>query len=107
MEDKTDRRENVFGETRDNRNEQELYMEIQLPPEDHARLADIAQKTGRPESEIVRDVMGTYLDGMDEVRELLDGRLEDIESGRVRPVTAEQLWENLERRKRVFLQQRP
>ena len=67
MGDKTDRRENVFWETRDNRKERELYMEIQLPPQDHARLADIAQKTGRPESEIVRDVMGTYLDGMDEI----------------------------------------
>ena len=38
-------------------------MEIQLPPKDNARLADIARKTDRPESEIVRDVMGTYLDG--------------------------------------------
>ncbi|MFN0103296.1 MAG: hypothetical protein ACKV2U_14550 [Bryobacteraceae bacterium] len=81
-------------------------MEIQLPPKDHARLADIARKTGRPESEIVREVMGTYLDGMDEVRELLDGRLEDIESGRVKPLTAEQLRSNLERRRQAFLQQR-
>ena len=65
-----------------------------------------AQKTGRAESEIVREVMGTYLDGMDEVRELLNGRLGDIESGRVKPLTAEQLWKNLERRKQAFLQQR-
>lgn len=82
-------------------------MEIQLPPKDHARLADLARKTGRAESEIVREVMGTYLDGMDEVRELLDGRLEAIESGRVKPLTGEQLWKNLERRKQAFLQQRP
>ena len=81
-------------------------MEVQLPPKDHARLTDIAEKAGRPESEIVREVMGTYLDGMDEVRELLDGRLEDIESGRVKPLTAAQLLENLARRKQVFLQQR-
>ena len=93
-------------ETRDNGIELELHMEIQLPPNDHARLADIARKTGRRESEIVRDVMGTYLDGMDEARELLDGRLDDIESGRVKPLTAEQFWNNLEGRKRAFLQQR-
>ena len=81
-------------------------MEIQLPPEDYYRLACLARRTGRPESDIVREVMGTYLDGMDEVRELLDGRLENIESGRVKPLTAEELWKNLERRKQVFLLQR-
>ena len=93
-------------ETTDNRDEQELCMEIQLPPKDNARLSDIARKTGRPEGEIVRDVMGTYLDGVDEIRELLDGRLDDIESGRVKPLTAEQLWKNLDRRRQAFLRQR-
>ena len=81
-------------------------MEIQLPPKDNARLTDIARKTDRPESEIMRDVMGTYLDGVDEIRELLDGRLDDIESGRVKPLTAEQLWKNLDRRRQAFLRQR-
>lgn len=79
-------------------------MDLQLPPKDHVRLTDMAHRTGRPEAEIVREVMGTYLDGVDEVRELLDGRLSDIESGRVSPITAEQLWENLERRKQAFPQ---
>jgi len=81
-------------------------MEVHLPPKGHARLTDIAEKTGRQESEIVREVMRTYLDGMDDVRELLDGRLEDIESGRVKPITAKQLQGNLARRKQAFLQQR-
>ena len=81
-------------------------MEVHLPPKDHAQLTEIAEKTGRQESEIVREVMPTYLDGMDDVRELLDGRLEDIESGRVKPITAKQLQENLARRKQAFLQQR-
>lgn len=49
--------------------------------------------------------MGTYLDGMDEARVLLNGRLEDIESGRVKPITADELMENLGRRKEAFLQQ--
>ncbi len=81
-------------------------MEVHLPPKDHARLTEIAEKTGRQEGEIVREVMRTYLDGMDDVRELLDGRLEGIESGRVKPITAKQLQENLARRKQAFLQQR-
>ena len=81
-------------------------MEIQVPPKDHARLADLAQKTGRPESDIVREVLSTYLDGMDEVRQLLEDRLEDIEIGRVKPLSTEQLFNNLDRRKRAFLRQR-
>ena len=81
-------------------------MEIQLPPKDNARLADIARKTDRPESEIVRDVMGTYLDGVDEIRELLDGRLDGIESVRVKPLTVEQFWKNFDRRRQGSLRQR-
>lgn len=80
-------------------------MEIQLAPRDLVRLTEIAQKTGRAESDIVRDVMGTYLDGMDEARVLLNGRLEDLESGRVKPITANELMENLGRRQQAFLQQ--
>ena len=48
--------------------------------------------------------MSTYLDGMDDVREMLEGRVEDIESGRVKPLTAKQLQENLALRKQAFLQ---
>ncbi len=80
-------------------------MEIQLAPRDLVRLTEIAQKTGRAESDIVRDVMGTYLDGMDEARVLLNGRLEDLESGRVKPITIDELIENLGRRKQAFMQQ--
>ena len=50
--------------------------------------------------------MGAYLDGMDEGCEMLDGRLDDIESGRVTPITSDQLCKNLERLKQAFLQQR-
>jgi hypothetical protein len=77
-------------------------MEIQLTPKDQVRLADLAHKTGRAENEIVQEVMGSYLDGLDEVRNLLDQRLDDIESGRVIPLTSEQARENLQRRKIAF-----
>jgi predicted DNA-binding protein len=78
-------------------------MDLQLPPKDYARLTELAEKTGREESEIVKEVIGSYLDGVDEVRELLNSRLEDIESGRVKPLTSEQLWKNLELRKKAYL----
>jgi predicted DNA-binding protein len=81
-------------------------MEIQLPPEDQVLLADLAQRTGRSEVEIVQEIMGSYLRGVEEVREMLDRRLDDLERGRVKPHTPDQLWENLERRKTAYLQQR-
>jgi arsenate reductase (glutaredoxin) len=71
-------------------------------PLDAVQLTALVARLGVP----VREVMRTYLDGMDDVRELLDGRLEDIESGRVKPITAKQLQEHLARRKQAFLQQR-
>ncbi len=81
-------------------------MEIQLPAKDQARLADLARKTGRAEIEIVREVIGTYLDGVEETREMLGRRLDDVEGGRVKPLTSEHLRGNLERRKKAFLPQR-
>jgi predicted DNA-binding protein len=81
-------------------------MDLHLQPKDHARLVALAHKTGRDESEIVKEVIAAYLDGLDEVREMLDSRADDIESGRVKPVSSEQFWENLDRRKKAFLLRR-
>ena len=64
------------------------------------------KETGRSEVEIVQEIMGSYLRGVEEVREMLDRRLDDLERGRVKPHTPNQLWENLERRKTAYLQQR-
>lgn len=82
-------------------------MNIQLPPKDKARLAELARRMGRGEQEIALDMIGSCLDELEEVRSMLDGRLDDIESGRVKSLTAEELRDNLERRKQEYLRQHP
>jgi putative addiction module component (TIGR02574 family) len=81
-------------------------MDVQLPPRDQARLAALAKQTGRAEQEIAQEMIGSCLDELEEVRGLLERRLDDIESGRIKPLTAEQLEANLERRKQEYLRQR-
>ena len=81
-------------------------MNIQLDDKDQTRLAELARETGRGEEEIAREMIGDCLDDLEETRSMLESRLDDIDSGRVHPLTPEQLAENLELRKREYLRQR-
>lgn len=73
-------------------------MEILLSPKDQTRLAELAERTGRSESEIVQQVIGSYLDNVLDVREILDRRYDDIKSGRVKAIDGKEFFENLKRR---------
>ena len=80
-------------------------MEIELSAKDHGRLSILARRSGRAESEIVCAVLESYLDGMDEVRQLLADRVIDIENGSAPLLTEEELLSNLARRKEAFRRQ--
>ena len=66
-------------------------MEVHFPPELEKKLNDIAVQTGRPAAELVRDVIADYLDEIAITRESLDGRYDDIRSGRVKLVPGEEV----------------
>jgi|GEM_PF-2815805 predicted DNA-binding protein len=61
-------------------------MAVHLKPETESRLNELAIQSGRPTDELVEDAMAGYLA---EVRGMLDGRYEDIKSGRVKPIESE------------------
>jgi predicted DNA-binding protein len=61
-------------------------MEVHLKPGTESRLYELASQSGRPIDELVEDAMAAYLTEVADVRALLDGRFDDIKSGRVKPV---------------------
>jgi hypothetical protein len=51
-------------------------------------------------------VMAGYFDEMQHIRETLNGRYDEITSGRVKPVDGDQFFESLRRRKEDLLNSR-
>jgi hypothetical protein len=55
----------------------------------------------------VEDAMAGYLAEVAEVRDKLDGRYDDIKSGRVKPIDGETFFEDLRKREEKLLNRRP
>ena len=70
-------------------------MVVHLKPETESRLQELAATTGRAPDELVEDAMTGYLAELTQVRSMLDGRCDDIKSGRVQPVDGDEAFEQL------------
>lgn len=81
-------------------------MEVHFRPETESRLTDLASKSGRAPDDLVEDAMAAYLAEVAEVREMLDGRYDDIKSGRVKPVDGEAFFDSLRQRENELLAKR-
>ena len=72
-------------------------MVVKLKPETESRLQQLAATTGREPAELLEDAMAGYLAELSELRTSLDGRYEEIKSGSVKPLSGEEVFENLRR----------
>jgi len=70
-------------------------MAVHLKPETEARLQELAATTGRAPEELVEDAMSGYLAELNQVRKMLDGRYDEIKSGRVQPIDGEEAFARL------------
>lgn len=70
-------------------------MEVNFRPETESRLQELASKSGCPPSDLIEDAMAGYLQEVTQVREMLDGRYDDLKSGRVKPVDSEEAFAKL------------
>jgi predicted transcriptional regulator len=73
-------------------------MEVNLRPETASRLQELAQQTGREPNELIEDAMACYLQELAEAREMLNGRYDDLKSGRVKAVDGDSVFANLRRK---------
>jgi predicted transcriptional regulator len=76
-------------------------MEVRLKPETESRLQELAAQTGRAPDELVEDAMVGYLQELARTRQMLDGRYDDIKSGRVKPIDGEEAFASLRRKSEV------
>lgn len=72
-----------------------IVMELNLRPETESRIQELAAKTGRPADDLVEDAMAGYLQELSHAREMLDGRYDDLKSGRVKAIEGEKAFATL------------
>jgi predicted transcriptional regulator len=70
-------------------------MVVHLKPETESRLQELAATTGRAPDELVEEAMAGYLAELAQVRNMLDGRYDDIKSGSAQPVDGEDAFAQL------------
>ena len=66
-------------------------MEVHFTPEIQARLDRLAAESGRSKDELVQDAMPGYLDEIEKTRGMLDSRYDDLKSGKVKPISGEEV----------------
>ena len=72
------------------------YMEIHFhTPDLQAKLERLAAETGRATGELVEDAVLGYLAELAQTREMLNGRYDDLKSGRVKPIDGEEAFARL------------
>jgi hypothetical protein len=81
-------------------------MEVHFAPDLQAKLDSLAAETGRPTPELVEDVVAGYVDELAQTREMLNGRYDDLKSGRVKPIDGEAFFESLRQREDELLKNR-
>ena len=72
-----------------------VRMVVHLKPETESRLRELSATTGRAPDELVEDAMAGYLAELAQIRGNLDGRYDEIKSGRVKPIDGEEAFNRI------------
>jgi hypothetical protein len=70
-------------------------MEVHFTPDVEAKLEQMARDSGCRTDELVVDAVRCHIDGLSYVREMLDRRYDDLESGRVKLIDGEEAFQRL------------
>ena len=70
-------------------------MEVHFRPDVQAKLEQMARETGLPSEELVEDAVVGLFDELAYVRQTLDRRYDDLESGKVKPISGEEVFARL------------
>jgi integrase len=73
-------------------------MKVHFKLETESRLTELASKSGRAPGDLVEDALAGYLAEVAEVREMLDGRYDDIRGLRIPVADGRGLCANISRR---------
>ena len=70
-------------------------LAVRLDKSTEERLANLAQKTGRPKSYYVREALNSYLEDLEDIY-LAEKALEDLRAGRSRTYTLKEVERDLD-----------
>ena len=59
---------------------------MRFTPETERKLAELAAQSGRGAPQVVQDVVEGYFDELAQARDMLNGRYDELKSGKVKPV---------------------
>ncbi|HUE22292.1 MAG TPA: hypothetical protein VMQ86_11465 [Bryobacteraceae bacterium] len=66
-------------------------MQVHFTPDAQAKLDRLAIDTGRPTDELLQDAFLGYFDDLTGTRQMLDSRYDDLKSGRVKPISGDEM----------------
>lgn len=66
-------------------------MEVHLTAETEKKLRDLSALSGRATDELVEDAMAGYFAEVQQVRETLNGRYDDLKSGKVSSIPGDEV----------------
>lgn len=66
-------------------------MEVHFTPDLQARIDQLVSETGYAPEKLVEDAMAGYVAELAATREMLDSRYDDLKSGRVKPISRDEL----------------
>jgi predicted transcriptional regulator len=66
-------------------------MEINFTPDLQAKIDRLVVETGRAPNNLIEDAMAGYVAELEQTRELLDSRYDDLKSGKVKPIPGDEV----------------
>ena len=66
-------------------------MEVHFAPDLQAKIDQLVIETGRPVDKLVEDALAGYVAELAQTREMLDSRYDDLKSGRVKPISGDDI----------------
>jgi hypothetical protein len=69
-------------------------MEVQFTAETEKKLNDLVAQSGCRADDLVEDATAAYVDELLQTRGVLDSRYDDLKSGRVKPISREEMIEH-------------
>ena len=66
-------------------------MEVRLTAETEKKLKDLSAISGRATDELVEDAIAGYFAEVQQIRQTLNGRYDDLKSGKVKPVPGDEV----------------
>lgn len=66
-------------------------MEVYFTPDLQAKIDQLVIETGRTPNKLLEDAMAGYVAELVQTREMLDSRYDDLKTGRVKPISGDEV----------------